>query len=205
MPDESPLTEPWHGDVNDAAVADWIDETTTFDRIVSIIDTTSTPAFASEIAERAAVAEPTARRHLTSLADAGRVEAVAIDRGTKYKRSPSAIAMRRIASLHAHYSKNGLQAAIADLRENLASLREEHGVSDADDLATELEMGDDDWMDVARLRDLEENLQLAKAALNLYGFDPDAGGRSVDGGNEDVDDGRSPTGALAGFGAQSTA
>lgn len=204
MPTESDLTEPWKGDVNEAAIEEWKEYTTSFDRITTVIDTTSDPAFASEIAERAAVAEPTARRHLKSLAEVGRVSAVPADGGTKYKRSPSTLAMRRIAGLHSHYSKEELQDAIVDLREKLATLREEHGVSDADDLATELELGDDSWTDVSRMRDLEENLDIAKASLNLYDFDPDGSGPLTEDASEETEEtsGQSTVGSLAGFGSQ---
>ena len=207
MPDASDLTHPWTGDVNEAAIEDWKEETTAFDRIVAVVDTTTEPKFARDIAERAAVAEPTARRHLKSLADVGRVTAVSADGGIKYKRSPSTLAMRRIAGLHAHYSKEGLQEAIEDLRRKLSSLREEHGVSDADDLATELEVGADSWTDVSRMRDLEENLDIAKAALNLYDFDPDGTGPTARAAFQEADQesGPSAVGALAGFGEHSAA
>ncbi|WP_313692321.1 DUF7342 family protein [Halorarum halobium] len=207
MSDSSDLTEPWKGNVNEAVIREWKEETTAFDRITTVIDATSKPAFAREIAERAVVAEPTARRHLKSLAEVGRVTAVSADGGTKYKRSPSTLAMRRIAGLHAHYSKEELQDAIADLREKLAALRDKHGVSDADDLATELELGDDSWTDVSRWRDLEENLDIAKAALNLYDFDPDGGGQAAIRAVEEADESTSQSvvGSLAGFGSQSAA
>ena len=203
MPENSELTQPWKGNVNEAVIAEWKEATTAFDRITTIIDTTAEPAFAREIAERAAVAEPTARRHLKSLAEVGRVTAVSADGGTKYKRSPSTLAMRRIAALHANYSKEELQDALADLREKLATIREEYGVSDADDLATELEIGDDSWTDVSRMRDLEENLDIAKAALNLYDFDPDSTGRTTIHPVKDED--TSSVGSLAGFGEPSAA
>lgn len=207
MPDHREQTEPWKGDVNEAVIEEWKEDTTAFDRITSVIDATAEPALAREIAERAAVAEPTARRHLKSLADVGRVEAVSADGGTKYKRSANTLAMRRISGLHATYSKAELQGAIADLREKLEFLRDEHGVSDADDLATELELGDDSWTDVSRWRELEENLDIAKAALNLYDFDPDGSGEV---GTETVRsaseaDDRSAVGSLAGFGERSGA
>ena len=207
MPDNTELTEPWEGDVNEAVIEEWKEETTSFDRITTVIDATAEPAFAKEIAERAAVAEPTARRHLKSLAEVGRVAAVSADGGTKYKRSPSTLAMRRISGLHATYSKAELQDAIADLREKLASLRDKHGVSDADDLATELELGDDGWTDVSRWRDLEENLDIAKAALNLYDFDPDRSGKAVAESAESASetDDRSTVGSLAGFGERGAA
>jgi len=135
------------------------------------------------------------------------VTAVSADGGTKYKRSPSTLAMRRISGLHANYSKADLQDAIADLREKLAALRDEHDVSDADDLATEMDLGDDGWTDVARWRELEENLDIAKAALNLYDFDPDGSGKAIAENAESAseDDERSVVGSLAGFGERSTA
>jgi hypothetical protein len=135
------------------------------------------------------------------------VAAIAADGGTKYKRSPTTLAMRRISGLHATYSKAELQDAIADLREKLAALRDEHGVSDADDLATELELGDDDWTDVSRWRELEENLDIAKAALNLYDFDPDGTGKAIaeSAGSASETDDRSAVGSLAGFGEWSAA
>jgi DNA-binding transcriptional ArsR family regulator len=206
MPDDTDLTEPWEGDVNEAVIEEWKEDTTAFDRITTVIDATTEPAFASEIADRAAVAEPTARRHLKSLAEVGRVAAIAANGGTKYRRSPSTLAMRRISGLHATYSKAELQDAIADLREKLAALRDEHRVSDADDLATEPELGDD-WTDVSRWRELEENLDIAKAALNLYDFDPDGTGKAIEesAGSASESDDRSAVGSLAGFGEQNTA
>lgn len=200
MTEDSKLTEPWAGDVNEAVIEAWKNETTAFDRITTVVDTTTEPAFAREIAERAAVAEPTARRHLKSLAEVGRVTAEPADGGTKYRRSPNTLAMKRIGGIHARYSKRELQEAIADLREKLATLRDEHGVTDADDLATELAVGDDGWSDVSRMRDLEENLDIAKAALNLYDFDPDGSGRSRTETGE-----ASSVGSLAGFGGESVA
>ena len=201
MPDDTDLTEPWEGDVNEAVIEEWKEDTTAFDRITTVIDATAEPAFAREIADRAAVAEPTARRHLKSLAEVGRVAAVSADGGTKYKRSPSTLAMRRISGLHATYSKAELQDAIADLREKLAALRDEYGVSDADDLATELNLGDDDWTDVSRWRELEKNLDIAKAALNLYDFDPDGSGSAIAESTASASetDNQSAVGSLAGF------
>jgi hypothetical protein len=109
--------------------------------------------------------------------------------------------LHRISGLHATYSKAELQDAIEDLREKLAALPDAHGVSDADDLATELELGDDDWTDVSPWRELEENLDIAKAALNLYEFDPDGHGTAIAGnvGSASETDDRSAVGSLAGF------
>ena len=74
-------------------------------------------------------------------------------------------------------------------------------------IATELELGDGDWTDVSRWRELEENLDIAKAALNLYDFDPDESGgaiaESAESASETGD--RSAVGSLAGFDDRNTA
>lgn len=202
MTENAELTRPWEGDVNEAVVEEWKEETTSFERITSVADTTTEPTFASEIAERAAVSEPTARRHLKSLAEVGRIEAVAAEQGTKYRRSPSTLAMRRISGLHRQYSKPELQNGIEELREKLQALREKHGVNDPDDLATTLEAGSDDWTDVSRWRSLEENLEIAKAALSLYDFDPDDTGSATARTEGEASAGDRATGSLAGFGTE---
>lgn len=204
MDDSSDLASPWEGDVNEAVVEEWKAETTAFQRITSVVDATTEPAFASEIAERAEVSEPTARTHLKSLADVGRIEAIAAERGRKYKRSPSTLAMKRISGLHRRYSKAELQDGIEDLREKLRTLREEHGANDPDDLATTLEAGSDAWTDVSRWRSLEENLDVARAALSLYDFDPDDTGSAAARSEGGESDGRT-RGGLAGFGPETPA
>jgi len=204
MTESTELTRPWDGDVNEAVVAEWKADTTAFERITSVVDATTEPAFAAEIAERAAVSEPTARRHLKSLADVGRIDAVAAEQGTRYRRSPSTLAMRRISGLHRQYSKTELQEGIEDLRETLQALRERHGVNDPDDLATTLEAGSDEWTDVSRWRSLEENLEVAKAALSLYDFDPDDTGSAARTESDESASDRS-TGGLAGFGTETPA
>ncbi|WP_202932515.1 DUF7342 family protein [Halorussus salinus] len=163
----------WEGDVNEAAVEEWVEETTPFERVKDVLDATTDPQFAKEIAERAQVSEPTARDHLSTLAEIGHAESVPAQRGTRYKRSAQSVAVRRIASIHREYSKSELTDAIERLRDQIASLREEYGANDPDDLAYELESGDEGWRAVTRWRTLEENLDVAKAALSLYDFDPD--------------------------------
>jgi len=199
MTEDHDLTNPWEGDVNEAVLAEWKDETTAFERITSVIDATTEPAFAAEIAERAAVSEPTARRHLNSLAEVGRIDVVPAEQGKQYKRSPNMLAMRRISGLHRQYSKTELQEGIEDLRETIQSFREKHGVNDPDDLATTLDPGSDDWTDVSRWRSLEESLDVAKAALSLYDFDPDDTGSTTESGGDEDSSSNESTGGLTGF------
>ena len=165
--------ELWEGDVNDAAIEEWKADTTTFDRVRSVIDVTTEPQAVSTIAERAQVSEPTARKYLSALAETGRVKTVTTDAGTRYMRAPQMLAMRRISAIHREHTKREIRDAIHDLKEELRTLREQYEVKDVDELAIELDPGDEGWQDVARWKQVEQNLEIAQAALSLYDFDPD--------------------------------
>jgi Arc/MetJ family transcription regulator len=58
------MTETWD-DLNERVKADWKDDTTLFERVYEIIEQTHERKSAAEIAERALVSEPTARRFRT--------------------------------------------------------------------------------------------------------------------------------------------
>ena len=180
----------WSGDVNEAVAEEWRAETTPFERVKEVLASTTGFQYAGEIADRARVSEPSARKHLESLADAGFAEREDTGRGTRYKRSRETIAMERIRALHAELNRTELTDGIRSLKERLEAYRDEYGVTDPDDLALELD-GDDGegWAAVSRWRALEENLKLAQAALSLYDFDPDGerGGETArsDGGDDD--------------------
>jgi DNA-binding transcriptional ArsR family regulator len=165
--------ELWEGDVNEATIEEWKENTTTFDRVRHVIDVTTEPQTASKIAERARVSEPTARKYLSALAETGRVKVVNTDSGARYMRAPQALAMRRISAIHREHTKSEIRDAIHDLKEELNEFREQYDVTDVDELALELNAGDDGWQDVTRWQQVEQNLEIAQAALSLYDFDPD--------------------------------
>lgn len=173
MTSEAPENVRWDGDVNEAAVAEWKANTSTFDRVSQIASVTTEPQTASRIAERARVSPPTARKHLSSLVDVGRVKALDSDSGTTYLRSPQTLAMRRISAIHGQHTKDEIVDTIEDLKEQIADLRAEFGVDDVDELALSLEPGEEGWQHLARWRQIVENLDIAQAALALYDFDPD--------------------------------
>ena len=114
----------WNGDVNETVVEEWVEDTTTFQRVQTVVDTTHRHQTAARVAERARVSEPTARKHLSAMADAGRVVSVQTEGGTRYKRSPQAVAMRRIAAIHEAHAKRELRAEIQALTEEIAALEE---------------------------------------------------------------------------------
>ncbi|MBX0297897.1 helix-turn-helix domain-containing protein [Haloarcula nitratireducens] len=163
----------WEGDVNEATIEEWKADTTTFERVRSIIDVTTEPQPVSTIADRAHVSEPTVRKHLTALAETGRVKTVNTDSGTQYMRAPQMLAMRRISAIHREHTKNEIRDAIQNLKEELSDFREQYDVTDVNELTLELDPGDDGWQDITRWQQIEQNLEIAQAALSLYDFDPD--------------------------------
>lgn len=173
MPPSDVPDQLWEGNVNEAAITEWKEDTTTFDRVRQVSDVTTEPQAVSEIAERAHVSEPTARKYLSALAETGRVKAVKTDAGTQYMRAPQMLAMRRISAIHSEHTKSEIREAIHDLKEELSDFREQYDVTDVDELALALEPGDDGWQDVTRWQQVEQNLKITQAALALYDFDPD--------------------------------
>ncbi|MDZ7700590.1 MAG: winged helix-turn-helix domain-containing protein [Halobacteriales archaeon] len=176
MAEENP--DLWEGDINEAVVEEWKAETTPFERVQEVIRSTSTPQYASEIGERARVSEPTARTHLKRLVKTGHAETVETGQGTQYKRSRQTIAMSRIVELHRELSREELVDGIKRLRADINDLQNRFDATDPDDLAIQIEDGDAEeaWKAVTEWRSLEENLDIAKAALALYDFDPDTEG-----------------------------
>lgn len=169
-------TDPvWEDDVNEAVIEEWKAETSPFDRVKEVLLETTSYQYANAIAERARVSEPSARKHLNALADAGYAETDDTGQGTRYKRSRETIAMSRIRELHAELTRDELVDGIRDLKSKLSAYRDEYDATDPDELAIELEADDGEgWTAVSRWRALEENLKLAQAALSLYDFDPDS-------------------------------
>ena len=166
-------SELWEGDVNEAAIEQWKADTTTFDRVRHVSDVTTEPQAVSTIAERAHVSEPTARKYLSMLAETGRVKAINTESETRYMRAPQMLAMKRIAAIHREHTKTEIRNTIRDLKIELNNFQEQYNVATVDELTLELEPGDDGWRDITRWQQIEENLEIAQAALSLYDFDPD--------------------------------
>jgi len=173
MTTSDPPENLWEGDVNETVVEEWTDETTAFDRVRQVVDVTTEPQSAVEIADRARVSPPTARKYLSTMAEDGRVKHISTDAGSQYMRAPQMLAMRRIAAIHREHTKAEIRESIRELKEERASIMEAHEVGTIDELTLALDAGDEGWNDVARWRQIEQNLEIAQAALALYGFDPD--------------------------------
>lgn len=175
----------WDGDVNEAVLEEWVEETTPFERVREVLLSTTEPQYAKDLAVRARVSEPTARKHLGILAAEGVAETVETGHGTRYKRSRQSVAVQRISDLHKRMSREELTSAIEDLRGRIRRYQEEYDATDPDDLALQLESDDSEaWAVVPEWRAVETDLRIAQAALALYGFDPDSDeGGEADGGS----------------------
>ena len=166
-------SELWEGDVNEAAIERWKADTTTFDRVRHVSDVTTEPQAVSTIAERAHVSEPTARKYLSMLAETGRVKVINTESETRYMRAPQMLAMKRIAAIHREHTKTEIRNTIRDLKTELNNFQKQYNVATVDELTLGLEPDDDGWRDITRWQQIEENLEIAQAALSLYDFDPD--------------------------------
>ena len=176
MPDSD---QRWEGDVNEAVIEEWKAETTPFERVREVLLSTTNPQYAKELAERARVSEPTARKHLQILVEAGIAQTVSTGRGEQYKRSRQTVAMQRISELHTQLSREELANGIQDLREQVKTYQDEYSATTPDDLALQIESAEtDEWTAVSEWRALEKNLHVAQAALALYDFTPDSGDRT---------------------------
>lgn len=160
---------PEYGDVNEAAVEEWKQETTTRERIRSIVQRIHEPTSASVIADRARASEPVVRDTLADLADIGLVETLETSQGTLYKRNDQMYIYEQVIKLHETYDEDELVTKLQDLKETINALRDEHGVESPTELAQELEPDDGDgWEDHTRWQTAEKNLYLAKAAISFY-------------------------------------
>ena len=86
-------------DVNEQVKAEWKDDTTPFERVYEIVEQTHDGQSAAEIAERAFVSDPTARRHCKALVNTGSAEAEQDGRTTLYKRNSDRVLLSRIREL----------------------------------------------------------------------------------------------------------
>jgi len=160
---------PEYDDVNQAAIEEWKQETTTRERIRSIVQRIREPTPVSTIAERAHASEPVVRDTLTDLVELGVVEALESGQTTLYKRSDQMYIYRQVVELHEAYEEDELVAKLQELKRTANGLRDEYGVESPTELAQELEPDDTDgWEDHMTWQTAQENLYLVKTAISFY-------------------------------------
>lgn len=108
-------------------VQPWKAHTSAFDRVRSIVMTAAAPQSAGWIADRAAVAETTARDHLERLDEMGVVRATERDGARVYAPDPAYVRFREIRELVGDHGPEELAGFAADVKEEIESIREAHG------------------------------------------------------------------------------
>lgn len=153
-------------DINERAEEQWKEMTTGAERVESIVKQTYDPASADEIAERAFVSEPTARKYLTQLVDRDIAETIHSGRTTRYKRNERTLLNTRIKEVQREHTHEELIDGIQRLKEKLQEYRETYDVESPEELAIRLDSNEEGWGDISRWRSTQKDLAIAQAALS---------------------------------------
>lgn len=169
-------------DDNDAvteAREDWKSSTTALERVQQVVEQTTTPKTASEVADEALVSEPTARKHLKSLVSVGTAAATEDAGATRYSRNEDTILYRRIRELATEHSREELIESVQQMKARIRDIEQEYDAASPEELATSLEgaASSDAWEAVSEWQTTERNLHIAQAAIN-YGRARDLGAAS---------------------------
>ena len=157
--------EEWD-DVNEHVREQWTDETTPFERVYEVVETTREGASAATIAERALVSEPTARRHCKALVNTGFAATKQDGRTTFYKRDEDQVLLSRIHDLRERADREELLDGIERMKTAIHEYEDTHDAISSEELARRLSGADSEgWADVASWRTTRRNLAVAQAAL----------------------------------------
>jgi predicted ArsR family transcriptional regulator len=159
------MTETWD-DVNEQVKADWKDDTTPFERVYEIVEQTHDGQSAAEIADRALVSEPTARRHCNALVNTGFAETESDGRTTLYRRNSDRVLMSRIRELRAEADRDELLDGIRRMKAEIRRYEDRYDVVSPEELAGELDADETEgWDDLSAWKTTRQNLAVAQAAL----------------------------------------
>lgn len=153
-------------DVNEYVRERWKKETTPFERVHEILEQTHEGQSATEIAERALVSEPTARRHCNALVNTGFAETENEGQTTLYSRSSNHVLTTRIHELREETSRDELLEGIEQMKREVRGYEEQYNALSPEELARKLDPDDPDgWDDLTDWKTVRKNLALAHAAL----------------------------------------
>lgn len=159
------------GSANAVAAArdDWQESTTALQRVRQVVERTTTPKTAAEIAEESLVSEPTARKHLQTLVEIGTATAMERADATRYSRDEDRMLYRRIRELAADHSRDELMERVRQMGERLTELEAEYDAASPEALATSLDgdAPDGAWEAVSEWQTTERNLHVTRAAINF--------------------------------------
>lgn len=153
-------------DINDHVREEWKEETTPFERVYEIVEQTRDGHSAAEIAERALVSEPTARRHCKALVETGFAETEQKGQTTLYERDSDRLLMTRIRELRDETDRDELLEGIKRMKAEIRDYEEQYDVLSPEELARELGPDNSEaWTDLTDWKTTRRNLAIAQAAL----------------------------------------
>jgi len=159
------MTEPWN-DINEHVKAEWKDDTTPFERVYEIIQHTHEGPSAAEIADRALVSEPTARRHCKALVNTGFAETEHDGQTTLYHRNSDRILLSRIREIREEKDRTELIKDIKDMKSEIRGYEDHYDVMSPEELVQKLDANETEgWEDLTAWKTTRQNLAVAQAAL----------------------------------------
>ena len=159
------MTETWD-DVNEQVKEEWKADTTPFERVYEIVEQTHEGQSAAEIADRALVSEPTARRHCKTLVNTGFAETEQDGQTTLYKRDSDRILLSRIRELRNEADRAELLDGIKEMKAEIQQYEERYDVVSPEELGQKLDADETQgWEDLTAWRTTQQNLAVAQAAL----------------------------------------
>ena len=159
------MSETW-ADVNEHVKAEWKADTTPFERVYEIVEQTHEGQSAAEIAERALVSEPTARRHCKSLVNTRFAETERDGRTTLYRRNSDRILMSRIRELREEVDRTELLDGIKRMKSEIREYENRYDVVSPEELAQKLDADETNgWDNLTAWKTTRQNLAVTQAAL----------------------------------------
>jgi DNA-binding transcriptional ArsR family regulator len=157
--------------LGDAVTEEWKASTTAFQRIHTVLKNTYEPHTTGEIADAAATTQPTVRKHVEPLVEAGMVVRRERGNAVEYVWNQTQRRINRIAELADEHTAAELDGKIRRAKERIAAFEDEYGVESPNELANALRPDDDNgWDDLATWRTLEDDLKRIEAAQAMEGY-----------------------------------
>ena len=149
-------------DIDDFAATEWKQETTADERIRTVINRTTIPKSAGDIADTALVSETKARTTLNKLAQEGLVRNHQTDSGKLYGRDPEWHLLKQIRQLA---GSETLVDQIQRVKQELAEYKAKYDATDPEELLiSDEELTQNELDDISHWRTAERELSHLRAA-----------------------------------------
>ena len=132
------MPESWQN-IDEAVQTEWVDSSDGFERVQDVLLNTREPTSAPTVAERAVVSAPTARKHLTRLAELGVARVVETTNGLRYARNEGYHLSQRIQDLGRERTMANLEAAVEEMDARVEAFEREYDAEHPRDVSVEVD------------------------------------------------------------------